>query len=147
MEWQPAEDATFALMVLVDSSVWIDFLRKGRSQESAVLNALIVDERDIAICGMIRQEVLQGIQDDLLWRRIGHVLDQTHYLSLDEPQTFDTAAQIYRALRKRGKTIRTAGDCLIAAVAIQYHLDLLHRDRDFQTIARYTDLRIYQSSK
>lgn len=130
-------------MILIDSSVWIDFFQTKSSPESQILEKLILDEGDIAVCGLIRQEVLQGIRDDLQFHRIRHLLNQAYYLSLKEPSIFDEAAKIYRSLRHRGLTIRSPGDCLIAAIAIQHQVLLLHKDRDFKTIASHTSLKLF----
>lgn len=131
-------------MVLVDTSVWIDFLQGGDSPESKTLRDLIASEKDIAICGLVRQEVLQGVRDDLALRKICDLFNQANYLSIEEPQSFDEAAAIYRCLRRGGKTLRTPMDCLIAAIAIRHQAILLHRDRDFLAISRFTDLRLYE---
>lgn len=130
-------------MVLVDTSVWIDFLQGGSSPESKVLKDLIVSEKDIAICGLVRQEVSQGVRDDLALRKICDLFDQANYLPIEEPQSFDEAAAIYRCLRRGGKTLRTPMDCLIAAIAIRYQVILLHRDRDFLAISKVTDLKLH----
>src|SRR5262245_18579141 len=132
-------------MVLVDTSVWIDFLRSSRSSdESQILASLIKQEEDVAICGVIRQEILQGIRDDLTARRVRYLLNQVDYLPLKEPEIFDEAAEIYRTLRARGATLRSPADCLIAAVAIRSNVPILHRDRDFDTLARWTKLSLYR---
>lgn len=130
-------------MVLVDTSVWIDFLRQGASPESRVLEQLIKTEQDIAICGLIRQEILQGIRDDLTLRRVRGLLNETFYLRLEEPDSFDEAAEIYRKIRRHGHNLRSPADCLIASLAIRFRISLLHRDRDFITIARFTDLALH----
>ena len=130
-------------MVLVDTSVWIDFLLRGTTGESRVLARLIEAEEEIATCGLIRQEVLQGIRDDVAWTRVRNLLNQTHYLRLEEPQTFDDAAQLYRGLKHKGITLRSPMDCLISVLAIQYQTPLLHRDRDFVVIARVSNLKLH----
>lgn len=132
-------------MVLVDTSIWIDFFRGNDSPENEVLNQLIASGKDIAICGLIRQEVLQGIRDDVMMKRMQKLLDQLTYLKVREPQTFDHAAEIYRNLRRRGKTIRSPGDCLIAALAIEARVSLLHRDKDFLTIASSSALKLFEA--
>lgn len=131
-------------MVLIDTSVWVDLFRNAPTAEARTLNRLIEAEADIAICGMIRQETLQGIRDDLTMRRIRTDLEQTFYLPLEEPGDFDSAATIYRTLRHRGVTIRAAADCLIAAIAIRTRTPLLQRDADFSKIARVADLELYK---
>lgn len=131
-------------MVLVDTSVWIDFLRGTLSQEARVLTERIESSRDIGICGIIRQEILQGVRNDFMVRRVLGFLDQAHYFRMEEPSSFDQAAEVYRGLKKRGITIRSAIDCLIAAVAMSYDIPILHRDKDYDRIARYTKLAVYR---
>jgi predicted nucleic acid-binding protein len=62
-------------------------------------------------------------------------------------KTYCHAADIYRAARKKGKTIRKTIDCLIAACAIEHHVELLHCDRDFATIAGVTSLELVLSER
>lgn len=143
MGWESPQDAPGPDLVLVDTSVWIDFLNGGRSRESERLSELIAQEGDLATCGWIRQEVLQGVRDDLSHRRIARLFDQTTYLNLEEPAMFDDAAALYRTLRKKGKTIRSPADCLIATIAMRHQCLLLHRDRDFNTIASASSLKLY----
>ena len=131
-------------MILVDTSVWIDLLRNVPSAEAITLARLIEDREDVAICGVIRQEVLQGIKDDVMSERIRRLLGEAHYFSLTEPKSFDDAATIYRRLKRNGFTIRSPIDCLIAAIAIENKTPLFHKDRDFAAIARHTHLTLYR---
>ena len=131
-------------MVLVDTSVWIDFFRGGRSKEATLFSNFIAEEQDIAICGVIRQEILQGISDTVTLRRISGLLEKMYYLPCHEPLVFDEAAAIYRKARQKGITIRNAIDCLIAAIAIDSKIPILQRDKDFRYIAELTTLTLYQ---
>jgi hypothetical protein len=65
-----------------------------------------------------------------------------HLLAVGGLATYETAAEIYRLCRKSGESIRNATDCLIAAVAIRDGAEVLHRDADFEAIARHTSLRV-----
>jgi hypothetical protein len=121
-------------MVLVDTIVWIDFFGNRPEPHVAVLEALIKGDEDICLCGVILTEVLQGIRSDADYRKTREYLDALIILPM-HPVTFVRAAELYRSLRKKGVTIRKPIDCIIAAVAIENDLPLLHNDRDFDHIA------------
>jgi len=121
-------------MILVDTSVWVDFLRGANSPQRHALHRLIEDEEDIAIAGIILTEVLQGIREDRAFRATrAYLLDFLVY-GPKGVETYLRAAQIYRDCRRRGKTVRRTVDCLIAAICIEHGLTLLHRDSDFDLI-------------
>ena len=128
------------MIVLVDSSVWIDFFRGKASAPAARLEALFDAEEDVAICGVILTELLQGIGGDAQYRRTRSHLSQLIYLPMEET-THEEAAQLYRAARKRGLTIRNSIDCMIAACALAHRVPLLHDDRDFEQIAKISGLK------
>jgi len=123
-------------VVLVDSSIWIAEFRKP-----GVLSANAA-YWEIAICPPVLQEVLQGIRAERSYATARATLLSVAMmeggLSLD---VFEEAAQIYRTGRMTGFTIRSPFDCLIAACAIRNGVSLLHSDRDFNTIARFTRLQ------
>jgi predicted nucleic acid-binding protein len=140
----PPQDAPRQVMVLVDTSVWIDFLRGSKSPQRHTLHQMIEESLPVAVCGIILQEILQGVSTDADVRRITEHLALFPYLKIQEPKVFSSAAEIYRICRKRGKTIRKPVDCLIAAIAIQNQISLLHKDRDFDHIAKCTALKIFE---
>jgi len=123
-------------VVLVDSSIWIAEFRKP-----GVLSAN-ANYWEIAICPPVLQEVLQGIRAERSYSTARATLLSVVMiekgLSVD---VFEEAAQIYRTGRMTGFTIRSPFDCLIAACAIRNGTSLLHSDRDFNTIARFTRLQ------
>lgn len=98
-------------------------------------------------CGPVVQEVLQGLSPGLQSDAF-----RTAFLAipvLSDPVPFGlfvSAAGIYRLGRRRGITIRSSADCLIAAIAIEHGIPVWHRDRDFSAIARYTELEAVQSA-
>lgn len=132
-------------MILVDTSVWIDFLRGLNSPQRRTLHRLIEDEEDISITEIILTEILQGIKDDKDLKAVqGYLLEFPIY----RPKGIETylrAAQIYRECRKRGKTIRKTVDCIIAAICFENGLTLLHKDSDFDLIAVCTGLKILKT--
>jgi predicted nucleic acid-binding protein len=131
-------------VILVDTSVWIDFF-SGRDQPHvAVLEQSILDDEDLALCGIILTEILQGIADDATHRRVRRYLGPLILLPMPE-RVFVRAADIYRKLRKTGITIRKSNDCIIAATALEHHCQLLHNDKDFSPIADHYSLKIVKT--
>jgi predicted nucleic acid-binding protein len=128
-------------MVLVDTTAWIDFFAGRNESHVIILQELIESEEDLSICGVILAEVLQGIRSDADFIKTKEYLGDLIFLPMRHA-TFVQAAEIYRFLRKKGITIRKTVDCMIASVAIEYNIQLLHNDRDFNPIAKHTKLRI-----
>lgn len=129
-------------MVLVDTTVWIDFFADRNKPHVVKLQELIESEEDISLCGVIMTEILQGIRSDTDFFKTKEYLDDLIFLPMRHG-TFIRAAEIYRFLRKKGVTIRKPVDCMIASVAIEYDMHLLHNDRDFKYIAKHSKLRVY----
>ncbi len=131
-------------MTLVDTSVWIDFFAGRDLTHVATLEQLILDNEDLALCGIILTEILQGIADDTTYRRVRRSLGILIMLPMPEA-VFVRAADIYRKLRKQGLTIRKTNDCIIAATALEHHCPLLHNDKDFAPIAKYYPLKVIKT--
>jgi predicted nucleic acid-binding protein len=129
-------------MILVDTSVWIDFLRGAGSAEAGCLASLLEEESDICICGLILTEILQGIRESGQHRKVRRSLEPLIYLPTHR-SVYVRAADIYRAARARGETIRNSLDCIIASVAIEHGVPLLQRDRDFTLIAAHSRLKLH----
>jgi len=129
-------------MVLVDTTVWIDFFADRPEPHVAMLQDRIESDDDLCLCGVIVAEVLQGILSDADYRRTKEYLEDLLLLPM-LPATFVRAAEIYRSLRKKGITIRKPVDCMIASVAIDQEAPLLHNDRDFDRIAEHTKLEMW----
>ncbi len=130
-------------MILVDTSVWIDFFSDRNLPHVATLEQFIQESDDLALCGIIMTEILQGIADDTSHRHVQRYLDPL--IMLPMPQSvFIKAADIYRKLRKKGITIRKTNDCIIAATALEHRCQLLHNDKDFIPIANHFPLKIVE---
>ena len=127
------------MRVLVDTSVWIDFFRGVSSDKVARLVELIQQKEDICCCGFILTEVLQGIRAEKAFAATKLLFDGLLYLDADR-STFELAAGIYRELRRKGATIRSPIDCLIAASVVQHGVSLLENDRDFHFIDQHYPL-------
>ena len=131
-------------MVLVDSSVLIDFFR-GRDTPAVRRLEEIEGSGEAAgwalplVC---LQEVLQGAKNEREWRALRNVLEtQEAVVPLDPVAVHVEAARIFFDCRRRGLTVRSSTDCLIAALALEQGHTLLHDDADFDTIARVRPLR------
>ena len=128
-------------MVLVDTTVWIDFFADRSEPPVAALQEFIQIEEDLCLCGIILAEVLQGIRSDEDYIKTKDYLADLILLPIGHA-TFVRAAEVYRSLRKKGVTIRKPVDCMIASVAIEHAIPLLHNDRDFDYIAKHSELRV-----
>jgi len=133
-------------MLLVDTTVWIDFFADRPEPHVMALQKLIENDEDICICGVILAEVLQGIRSDTDYRKTKDYFDVLILLPMRQI-AFVRAAELYRSLRKKGITIRKSVDCMIASVAIEHDLPLLHNDRDFDQIAKHAKLRLMNPEK
>jgi predicted nucleic acid-binding protein len=132
-------------VILADTSVWVDFLRGEDSPQRRMLHRLIEDEEDIAISEIIFTEILQGIKNDREFQAIKDDLLDFPMYGPKGIETYLHAVRIYRDCRKKGKTIRSTIDCIIAAICIENDLVLLHKDRDFDLIQASTSLRVMKA--
>lgn len=123
-------------MILVDTSVWIDFFRAKDLPHVQQLEKFIEHGENIVLCGIILTEILQGIVDESTYLRTRDYLNFLQLLPMTK-EIFIHAAQIYRILRTRGITIRKPLDCMIAATALTHQAQLLHNDRDFTAISQH----------
>jgi predicted nucleic acid-binding protein len=129
-------------LILVDSSAWIEYLRATNSPIDRRLTRAIEAAEPLATTGMVVLEVMAGAGDEPHLRQLRRLFEPCDFLPLEEPSDEEAAAAIYRACRRQGATIRRLSDCLIASVAIRSGAELLHRDADFDTIARHAPLAL-----
>lgn len=122
-------------MVLVDSSVWIDLLRNQSTPQTAVLRKLLEDNA-AALAPVVYQEILQGAASAERLIKLRKYFSTLPFLLPTHPiKTYEKAAELYANCRFRGYTPRSPHDCLIARIAIEHNVRLLHDDRDFDTLA------------
>lgn len=125
-------------MILVDTSVWIQVLKDKTGNVVHAFRQRTGDE--IIVFGRFVQiELLQGAKDELEWQRLDEYLTSQYYLEATK-ETWRQAARIYFDLRMSGITIRSPVDCCIACLAIEAQALFLHRDRDFEKIAKIRPL-------
>jgi predicted nucleic acid-binding protein len=125
-------------VILVDTSVWVEVLRDRTGRRSAALEAAL-DGEETVLSRFQQLELLQGALDEREWNLLREYLEVQEYLECS-PTSWADAARIFFDLRRRGKTVRSPIDCCIAQLAIEHDVLLLHRDRDFETIAEVTPL-------
>ncbi len=130
------------MMVLVDTTVWIDFFSARSYPHVNSLENLIINREDVCICGIILTEVLQGIRKNFEFGRTRDLLTNLVFLPM-RYATFLRSAEIYQGLRRKGVTIRKPVDCMIASVAIENEIPLLHNDKDFIPIEKHFGLKIF----
>jgi predicted nucleic acid-binding protein len=130
-------------LVLADTSAWIEYLRGSDSRARAAVRER-VPRRQAALTEPVVMELLAGALSERSASGVAAMLGSFPLEPVDASFDYTAAAQIYRVCRRAGRTLRNQLDCLIAAVAIRTDLPLLHRDADFDFIARHTPLRIYE---
>lgn len=123
-------------MYLVDTSVWIDYMRDIENEVTEQFDEIQERGRPFGITALIYQEVLQGAASP---QKFDYLVDfmnaQYFYHPKHSIRSYKEAARIYFDCRRAGVTIRSAIDCLIARIAIEHDLLLLHNDRDFERMA------------
>jgi predicted nucleic acid-binding protein len=128
-------------MILVDSSVWIDYFNGLATEESDALDDLLGRE-PILIGDLILTEVLQGFRRDADHRKARALMETLELRTLGGRQIAIAAADNYRALRRRGITPRKTIDMIIGAYCLVHGLLLLHADRDFDVLEQELGLLV-----
>ena len=131
-------------MPLIDTSAWIEFLRKTGSNTNVEMRNVLT--RRHHICDAVTMEILSGARDDANAQSLKKLLSRATVIET-KPIDYQNAASIYRACRQVGITVRTQIDCLIAAIAIRTNTPLLHQDADFIAISQITNLKMHTASK
>ncbi len=131
-------------MILVDSSVWIDFFSRSPGPAAQELRRMISEAEPIALTGLVLTEILQGLTRDA--DAVERYLVQWPLLEPRGFATYRKAAAIFRLARGRGITLTTM-DSLIAAVALDHGAGVFTLDKDFSRIARLTRLPLYEFSR
>lgn len=129
-------------MIVVDTSVWIDYLRGTETQQATWLDELIEADAGVAITDIILTELLQGAPDERSADDLEDRLLAFDLLRLEHLDDFTRAASLYRQARRQGVTIRKTSDCLIASLCVREGLAILHADSDFDQLAGCTPLTI-----
>jgi predicted nucleic acid-binding protein len=131
-------------MVIVDTSVWIDYFKDVANWQTEWLESAI-GTQEVGLTSLILCEVLQGVRSDAQYNAFRHDLLQMAVFDTGSAELALLAAQNYRKLRKNGLTVRTTIDCIIATFCIEYDFELLHKDSDFEAFKDHLGLRTISS--
>lgn len=128
-------------LVLVDTSAWICFFaRKGFIEIKEAVSALL-DNNSVAITGPIIVELIQGARTENEKEIIKSKIKGLHWLKITD-EHWHRSAELSFSLRRKGVTI-SAIDSLLSTIAMEYNCSILHKDSDFEAIARHTALRLF----
>ncbi len=128
-------------MIVVDTSVWIDYFNGKVNTETDFLDNLLA-QRVIILGDLILAEILQGFYKDQDYRRARKLLQTFPVVEMVGREMAEKTAQNYRRLRKRGITVRKTIDVMIGTYCIEHDLPLLYTDRDFDPMVEYLGLEI-----
>ncbi|QOY85800.1 type II toxin-antitoxin system VapC family toxin [Paludibaculum fermentans] len=128
-------------MILVDSSVWIDYFNGVDTPQTEKLDDLLGQE-PLAVGDLILTEVLQGFSDERDFQQASKLLTSLEVVELGGQAVALQAARNFRALRNLGITVRKTIDTVIATRCIESGYELLHNDRDFEPFSKHLGLRV-----
>jgi predicted nucleic acid-binding protein len=128
-------------VVIVDTTVWVDYLRGTRNPETDWLDREADQER-LGLTDLILCEVLQGVRSDREFRRVREELLKFELFEAGGERLAVAAAQNFRSIREKGRTVRKTIDCLIAAFCLANGHALLHRDRNFDAFEQNLGLTV-----
>lgn len=122
-------------MYLIDTSVWIDYFRGKENQATRYFIDILDKKLSFGISGHIYQEILQGAKSTIDFDKLTEYLSTQYFFHpTDAIITYQCAAQLYFSCRSVGLTPRSSINCLIAQIAIEHNLILLHNDKDYELI-------------
>jgi len=132
-------------MILVDTSVLIHFFRGENTESCRKFMSALQRRIPFGISSLIFQEMLQGAASEKEYLTLKRYLESQRFYHLTHPiESFARAARIYFDCRRKGITIRSSVDCLIAQTALENDLFLLHADNDFDLMAKVIPLKFFQ---
>jgi predicted nucleic acid-binding protein len=132
-------------MILVDTSVLIDFFKGLDNEGVSCFKDVIKQQIPFGITSVVYQEILQGAKNKKEYNLLKEYLNcQRFFHPIDPLTTYENAALIYFSCRKKGITIRSTIDCLIAQIAIEHDLLLLQNDKDFVNMASIVELKLFK---
>lgn len=130
------------MTALVDTSVWVDFLKGQDCLETHWLRTAIAEGLPVVVPGLVVTEVLRGLSSERDAGTLERLLEEFPAAPALGDEDYRGAARLYRDCRSKGVTIASTVDCLIAQLAIRHRFLLLTRDRGFEAVARVAPLRL-----
>ncbi len=129
-------------MILVDTSALVDLLTGRATAAARHLERLVEEAAVFYLTPAVIQEALQGVRDEAEWKTLDRYLTSQMWVDVLDPlRSHVEAARIYYDCRRRGLSVRSTGDCVIAQIALERDFALLHNDRDFEAIRKVRSLR------
>jgi len=128
-------------MIIVDTTVWIDYLNGVQTPQTNWLDREVERQR-LGLTDLILCEILQGVKDEAQAAETQRELLKFEVMPIGGTDLAIAAAQNYRRLRAQGRTVRKTVDCLIATFCLVYGHALLHNDRDFDPFEEHLGLRV-----
>jgi predicted nucleic acid-binding protein len=128
-------------MVIVDTTVWIDYLRGLRNKETEYFDREVGRQR-FGLTDLILCETLQGVGDENTFARVLRELRKFEVFETGSQELAIEAARNFGNLRRRGRTVRKTIDCLIATFCLRQGHSLLHRDRDYDYFEDFLGLTV-----
>ncbi|MBB6003363.1 PIN domain nuclease [Arcicella rosea] len=128
--------------IIFDTSVWIQLIQHKSTPQALLLREYIAENQPLWLTPTILQEILQGTKSLQEFERLKSSLLSFKCLVLNPIEIAIESANLYRSLRQKGVTIRKANDCLIAAYAIHFNVEICYQDSDFDLIAQNSSLKI-----
>ena len=126
-------------MMMVDTSVWIDYFNGKNSEKTNILDVAL-SEGDVVIGDLILLEILQGFRNDKDYNEARKNLIHLDIYELFGKEMIEKCSDNYRSLRKKGITIRKTADVIIATFCIENNMPLLFSDRDFLPFVEHLNL-------
>jgi predicted nucleic acid-binding protein len=133
-------------MIVADASVWIDYFNNVVSEKTKTLTEALFRSDGVLVGDLIITEVLQGIRDDTKYKATKEFLFGLKYHTLVGKRLCVQAAQNYRLPRRKGVTIRKTIDVIIGTFCLEYGYPILHKDQDFDFMARHLRLQVVKSA-
>lgn len=127
-------------MVIVDTTVWVDYFRGTRNAETEWLDRE-AGQTSLGLTDLILCEILQGVRSDREFSQVRAELLKFELFETGGEQLAITAARNFRSIREKGRTVKTV-DCLIATFCLAYGHTLLHRDHDFDAFEQNLGLAV-----
>ena len=128
--------------VVVDTSAWIEYLRQTGSSHNLAVRKAIRRTEELLVVEPVYLELLAGPRNDAGVQKIHRFVNQFEIVTMAPVVDSILAAELYRACRRKGETVRTMTDCLIAAMALRRGVAVVAKDHDFEVLARHTPLRL-----
>jgi predicted nucleic acid-binding protein len=128
-------------MIVADTSVWIDYLKGIKAPHTNILDQDLLNNR-IITGDIIIAEFLQGFKNEKDYHQAKEIMDALKYYDFIGKKIAYKTAKNFRTLRKKGITIRKTTDVIIATFCIENNFQLIHNDRDFDSMEQYLGLKV-----